>query len=209
MRGKAFLQKNAETLLVVENKNAPAFQNVGGRWTVFGENHTCVCRREQRLLLRGNGKINGECRSAGGKDLGLNVSAMLANDGHADTEPKTGAAARAFRGVERVEDTRERFRTDANSIILNGNREAVPAASEADLDAARFADFADGLFGVGDQIQKNLNELVGVADNAGKIALRSEIHFDVVAAKGVFLELERALDEAVEVKRSFQGRSGA
>ena len=56
------------------------------------------------------------------------------------------------------------------------------------------------MLGVGDKIQKNLDELVGVADDSGKIGLGAEVDFNVVAAERMFVQLERALDEIVDVE---------
>ena len=83
-----------------------------------------------------------------------------------------------------------------------------PSTSEADLNAARFADFADGLLGVGDKIQKDLNELIGVANNARQFRLGTEINFDAVAAERVFVQLEGAIDNAIEIDGFFLWRSG-
>jgi hypothetical protein len=208
---EAFFEKHAEALLIVEDENGAALEEVGGRLNGFGGNCADIRGSRKRVKLPGgsDGKIDGECRAAGGKPFGLDVPAMLANDRHADAESETGAASRALRGVERVEDARKSFGADANAIILDRDRDAVSGLSEADLDAARLADFANGLFGVGDQIQKNLNELIGVADNTRETGLRAKIHFDAVAAQRMFVELEGTLDESIDVERFFLRRSRA
>jgi len=64
---------------------------------------------------------------------------------------------------------REALLADAHTVILNGDRKLVTDATGTNLNAAGVADLADGLLGVGDQVQKHLNELVGVPDDAGKI----------------------------------------
>src|SRR5215472_1921688 len=106
---------------------------------------------------------------------------MLANDGHADAQAEAGAAAGTLGGVERIEDAWQSFRADADAVVLKRDADAVAAAARANLQAAGFADFADGLFGVGDEVQENLDKLVGVADDAGKRSVGAEVHFDVVA----------------------------
>ena len=65
------------------------------------------------------------------------------------------------------------------------------------------------MFGVGDEIQEDLDELVGVAQDAGKAGVGAKIHFDVVAAQRMFLKLKRALDEIVDVEKFFLSGSGA
>src|SRR3989442_3034891 len=168
-------------------------------------------RTAKRLwLLSGcDGQIDREAGTASGKCFRLNVSAVLTNDGHADAEAEAGAATGALRGVEGIKDARKRFRADADAVILNGDHNVIIVVTGTDLDAAGVADFLDGLLGVGDKIQKNLDKLVGVADHAGKIRLRAEIHGDVVAAKRMFVQLEGSLEEAIDVERSFLRRSGA
>src|SRR5260370_12206696 len=168
-------------------------------------------RTVKRLWLVGgcHWQIDGEGGPASGKCFRLNVSAVLTNDGHADAEAEAGAATGARRGVEGIKDARKRLRVDADAVILNGDHSVIIVVTGTDLDAAGVADFLDGLLGVGDKIQKNLDKLVGVADHAGKIRLRAEIHGDVVAAKRVFVQLEGSLEEAIDVERSFLRRSRA
>src|SRR6266446_4530934 len=103
----------------------------------------------------------------------------------------------------------ERFGPDADAIILDGDPDAVGVACEAHLDAAGVADLADGLFRIGDKIQEDLDELIGVADDAGKAGLRTEFHLDVVAAERMLVQLQSALDEAVDVERFLVRGRGA
>src|ERR1700682_6324444 len=94
---------------------------------------------------------------------------MFTNDGHADAEAPAGAAAGTLGGVKGVEDARKRFGADADAVILYGNRQLLTVAAGTNPEAAGVAGFAAGLFGVGDQVQNDLNELVGVPDDSGKI----------------------------------------
>src|SRR5216684_6197809 len=134
---------------------------------------------------------------------------MFANDGHADTESEAGSAAGTLGGVEGIEDTRKHFGADAGAVILDGDSNLITFPSGSNLDAASVADLADSLLGVGDKIQKDLNELVGIPDDAGKIGLQMEIYLDIVAAQGVFLQLECALEKVIEVEGPFLRGSGA
>ena len=108
---------------------------------------------------------------------------MLAHDGHADAETEAGAAAGALGGVEGIEEARKSFGADADAIVLKGDADAVAAAARENLEASGVADFADGLFGVGDEIQEDLDELVRVAQDAGKAGVAAKIHFEVVRGK--------------------------
>src|SRR3981189_483816 len=104
---------------------------------------------------------------------------MLFHNGEADAETQPGATTRPLRGVKGIEETRQRFRTNTDAIILHGYEKLSCVLGEANLDAAGFADFADGLLGIGDEVEKNLDELIAVADNSGELVLRLEVHDDV------------------------------
>src|SRR5712692_3239195 len=208
---EAFLKKHPETLLIVENEDGASPEKIS-RWRHrfrgdepgFRRTGECVGR------LAGRGRqLDGEGRATSGKYFGFYVSAMFANDGHADTEPEARSAAGTLGGVEGIEETRKRFGADAGAVILDGDGNLVAVPAGANLDAASVADLADGLLGVGDKIQKDLDQLVGVPDDAGKIGLQMEIHLDIVAAQGMFLQLERALEKVIEVEGLFQRGSGA
>ena len=79
------------------------------------------------------------------------------------------------------------FRLDADTVVLNGDENARGGVAEANLHAAGLADIADGVFGVADQIQKNLDELVGVADDEREAGDGLKFDLDVVAAQRVFV----------------------
>jgi len=86
---------------------------------------------------------------------------------------------------------------------LHRGSDASSRAAETNLDPAGGPRFADGLLGVADEIEENLNELVGVADDGRQIRDRLEFNFDIVAAEGMILELQRAFDDDVEVQSFF------
>src|ERR1700722_8862898 len=128
---------------------------------------------------------------------------MLAHDGHANAEAEAGAAAGAFGCEERVKEFRQDIRRNPNAIILHGGGDAISGVSETDLDAARGARFANRLFGIANQIQENLNQLIRVTDNEGETRHRLELNFDIVAAEGMILELQRAVNDHVEIQGLF------
>ncbi len=117
---------------------------------------------------------------------------MFADDRETDTEAETGAATGALGGVERIEKALDRIGRDADAVVLESNGSTRADTRQAYLDAAGFADFADGLLGVGGQIQEDLDELIGIGDDAREIGLRTEIDLDVISTEGVFVELEGA-----------------
>ena len=81
--------------------------------------------------------------------------------------------------------------------------------AQANLNAARLANFTNGLFGIADKIEEDLNELVGVASDGRKTWERAEVDFDAVAAKGMLVQLEGAVDNVVEVEHLLLWGSGA
>jgi len=89
------------------------------------------------------------------------------------------------------------LRGDANAIVLDSGDDIFTRLGEADLDAAGFADFANGLFGIGNEIQKDLNELIGVADDGRKVGTRGEVHLDLIAAERVFMKLQGPFNDVL------------
>src|SRR6266852_6107214 len=200
---EAFIEKHADAFFVVKYEDGPVLEKFGGRANDPAWDVPNVRGGRKRLgrLSNGDGQRDRESSASGGERFGFDISAVLANDGHADTETEAGAATRALGGVERIEDAREGFGPDADAIILDGDPDAVGVTCEAHLDAAGVADLADGLFRIGDKIQEDLDELIGVADDAGKAGLRAEFHLDVIAAERMLVQLQSALYEAVDVER--------
>src|SRR5713226_2315809 len=90
---------------------------------------------------------------------------MLADDRHADAEAEACAAAGALGGEKGIEKFRQDFRRDSDAVVLHRGSDSISGAAEADLDTAAGSRFADGLFCVADEIQENLNELIGIADD--------------------------------------------
>src|SRR4029077_6906071 len=118
------------------------------------------------------------------------------------------AAAGALGGEKRIEKFRQDFRRDSNPVVLHRGSNAISGTAETDLDAAGGSRFADGLLGVADEIQENLNELVGVADDGGQTGDGLELDFNIVAAERMILKLQRAVNNHVEVQRLFLRRGG-
>src|ERR1700730_8209101 len=153
-------------------------------------------------------KIDGERGAASGKRFYVDGTAMRAHDGHADAEPQTSSAARAFGGVEGVKEPRQSLRKNADAVVLHGQGNMAADTANANLNAAGLANFADSVFSVTDEIEENLNELIGVADNRRKIGLTLKVYLDVLAAEGMLVQLQRAFDESVDVDGLFLRRRG-
>src|SRR5438552_15691107 len=111
-------------------------------------------------------------------------------------------------GINRNEAALKFFRSDAHAVIMNGYRKLITVAARTNLDSAVVTNFADGLLGVGNKVQKDLNKLVGIPDDAGKIGLGMKIHLDIVAAQRMLLQLESAIEKVIKVQGLFLRRSG-
>lgn len=206
--GETFGKKAAEAFFIVEDEDRAALEEIesgrrGRRRSRSGNGG------KSGLIVESEREIDGERGAAGWESFGFDCTAVFANDREADAEAEASATAGALGGVKGIEKARDGFGANADAIVLKCDGNTRAKASEADLNAARFANFADGLFGIGDEIEKDLNELVGVANDAREIGLRTEIDFDTVAAERVLVKLERALDNAIEIDRLFLGRGGA
>src|SRR5260370_16917320 len=149
--------------------------------------------RRRRLGGR-HWEIYSERRATGGKRFRLDVSAVFANDGHADTEPQAGSATGTLCSVEGIENSLESFGADADSVVLHGDRELIATAAGTNLDAARIAHLSNGLFGIGNKVEKNLNQLVGIPDHAAKFSSQAKTHLNIVSLHTMFMQLERALE---------------
>ena len=170
---QAFLKKHPEAFLIVENQHCTACEKIGGRSNfISGNDSRFLCNGNSLGVLRGrNGQVDREGRSTGRKNLRFDVSTMLANDGHANAKPEAGASAGTLGGVEGIKYPRKGFRTDADAVILDGDRKLVALPAGTNLNAASVTHLPDSLFGIGDEVQKYLNQLVGVPNDARKIRL--------------------------------------
>ena len=72
------------------------------------------------------------------------------------------------------------------------------------------AQFVNGLLGIGDEIEKNLGKLAGVAQNGGKAGLGDEIDGDAIGAQGMFVKLKAALNQVAQLHGGLArlGRAG-
>src|SRR5713226_8757951 len=128
---------------------------------------------------------------------------MFLNDRETNAEPKARAAAGALGGVERIEESRKRLSTDADAVVLHRHGNALRRPREPYLNAASIADFANSVLRIGYQVQKNLNKLIRIADDMRESRFWMEIHGDIVAAQRVFVKLQRALDNIVNIHGLF------
>ncbi len=125
------------------------------------------------------------------------------HNGHTDAKTEAGAPAGTLGGEKRIEQFSQGFRLDASAVVLHVDEDAIASLAGTNLDVTAGANLSDGLFGVADQVEENLDQLVGIANNNGKIRNRKEIGLHTVAAQGMLVQLQGPLNDAVEVDRLF------
>src|SRR5690348_1298032 len=135
-----------------------------------------------------------------GEGPSSDLAVMFAKNRQANAEAQTGSAARPFGGEERIEDLRQNFTAYARAIILESGDHTICGAADANAKRAVIANFANGLLGIGDEVQENLGELAGVPQDEGKVRRSGEIHGDAVGAQGVFMKLQAALDQFTQIE---------
>src|SRR5207249_11824624 len=131
----------------------------------------------------------------------IDRSAVLANDRHANAQAQAGASAGTLGGVERIKQPRQRLGKNADAVVLYRERNVAADSPDAQLNAAALANFANGLLGIADQVQENLNKLIGIANYRRQVRLRLEIDLHIVAAQRVILQLQSALDQSADMQR--------
>ncbi len=78
-------------------------------------------------------------------------------------------------------------------------RTRSPEAADADAQRAVIANFADGLLGIGDQVEENLRQLAGIAENGGQVRAWARNHGNAIGAQRMLVELQAALDQIAQV----------
>ncbi len=69
------------------------------------------------------------------------------------------------------------------------------------------ANFTNSLFGVSNEIQQYLDQLVAVPHDCRQTGLRLKMNLDLIAPQRMLLQLESALDEHIDIQRLFLRRS--
>ena len=166
MSGEAFGEEHADAVFIVENEDGAIGESAEKRRDHFaGAGRIHGGERRTASLLRSKWEHDGKGSATCGERSGFDIATVLFNDGHANTEAETGAPAGPLGGEKRIEEASDGLGLDADAIVLDSDTNAAGQTIDANLDAAGLANFANGLFGVGDEIQENLNKLIGVADD--------------------------------------------
>ena len=204
--GEPFLEKQADALLVIHNQNRAALEDLRHFPELCDAVHGGVHQRGRSQRLARRGQIDGEGRAALRQGLGFDGAVVLAGNGQADTQSQSRAAPRPLGGVKRVKELRERFGAYAYAVILDGDADTLPGVEQAHHHAPGFAHFLDGVFRVGHQVEKDLDELIRVAHHRGQRRIGMKLHGDIAAAERVLVELQGALDERAHRQEFFLRR---
>src|SRR5579864_5118579 len=146
---------------------------LAGSWLFYSCGHT-----ERSGVGRCWQADDESCTCAADVVVTENLASMLFHDSVADTEAEAGAFADLLGGEERVKNLVGV--DDAAAVIGEGNLHGVAGLGRHDFDARRTANLANSVIGVVQNVQENLLQLVGVADDIGQSLIEMLHHVDAV-----------------------------
>ncbi len=125
------------------------------------------CGHTQRRDVGRGGKADDEGGSlAIGVVVAENLASMLLHDAVADAQAEAGSLADLFGSEEGIENAVGM--RNALAVVAERNFDGIPRLGGHDFDAGGTAGFVHGVVGVVQNVQKNLLQLVGVADDIGQ-----------------------------------------
>src|SRR5579862_3634784 len=101
--------------------------------------------------------------------MSFDFAVVFPEDGQADAQAQTSAAAGALGREKGVEDPRQYLMGNAGAIILERGQHVVTGAADADAEHALVANLSDRLLRIDDQIEKDLSELASVSQDQRKV----------------------------------------
>ena len=147
----------------------------------------------------GDGEFQDEFGAHSGLAFGPNAAAVLLHDavGEAETEP--GALALRFGGEERVEDLLEVLRADTRAVVNDPQPHLRVGAAGAHDNVAIAAEGLQGLPGVAHDVEDDLLELVGIAEQERQPLGVFADEGDVVDPHVIADDLQHGVGDLVEV----------
>ena len=127
----------------------------------------------------------------------LDFAAVFFDDAVANAEAEAGSLPYGLGGVKGIEDAMGTFH--AGAAVGEFNAEAIAGDDGANPDFAFAAIFADGVYGVIENIQKNLLELVEIAGREREAGIALTMDVDAVELHVVFAKDERFFENLVEL----------
>src|SRR5690242_21936470 len=115
---------------------------------------------------------------------------MFPKNCQANAQAQTSAAARPLGSEEGIKNLRENLWANAGAIILKSSHHAVRGAAYTYAQRPVITNLSNGLFGIGNQVQENLSELTGVAQDERKVGRTGKINGDAIRTQRMFVKLQ-------------------
>ena len=157
---------------------------------------------ELRIKSEDGRKNHAESAAAFGAIEAENLAAVFLNDSVADAEAEAGALADRLGCVEGVEDAFGFAKAGARVRKIEDDAAAFSAHADGERTSA---DGFHGVDGIVDQIEEDLEELVGVATHGGESAGIFDFDADFFVAQVELAELDGAGDDGAQVEKLFFG----
>src|SRR6185437_14999579 len=157
-----------------------------------------------RMRLHG-GQRYGENRSASGRGSRFNIAAMFTKNCLANAQAQPRTSSGPFGCIERVENIGQYLRRNSGAIILKRNAYCLTIVVAADSQCPALACFADSLFGIANQVEKYLHQLMGISTDQTH-RFTKEIHRNIVFAQRIGVQMYRALNQLPGVNWISAGR---
>ncbi len=106
-------------------------------------------------------------RPTPGPRTSFNLSTMLSQNRFANAQSQTRAASRPLGRVERIEDIGQDLGSDSRPVVLKRDRNRLTGPFQTNPQGAQFPGLAHRLFGIQNEIEENLHELMRVAVDHG------------------------------------------
>src|ERR1700691_4398395 len=155
---------------------------------------------ERRVVEVGVERVHGELDQERGAAFwaieAFDASAVFLHDAVADAEAEAGALADGLGGEERIEDLLGGF--DAGSAIGKLDDQLAVVVRGANHQRAA-ADFFQRVHGIADQVEENLQNLIGIAENVRQSFVNIGANFDVLSAQVQIAEVQRGSNHLVQI----------
>src|ERR1035438_7909848 len=128
-----------------------------------------------------------------------NFAPVFADDAIADAQSQSGSLANVFGREKGIEDAVGVG--DAGTVIAERDFDVAAAARAHDFDAGGMAAFADRVIGIVDDVEKNLLQLMRIADDFGQGLIQALQYLNAVTDEVVRTELHGAVEDGIQLHR--------
>ena len=144
-----------------------------------------------------DGKQDRESGAARRRVTDLNFAAVFFDDAVANAEAEASSLPYGLGGVERIENAVGIFH--ARAAVGEFDREAIAGDGGANPDFTFTAVFADGVYGVVKDVEKNLLKLVEIAGGEREVGIEIAMDVDAVELHIVFAKDESFFENLIEL----------